>query len=80
MTFLRQDVFSLLNDHDEGYIEPPRWSSWLERSPRKRKVECSNPSRDRPNSLKQVVTDYCQTLGNRCDYKQMPSVTVGATR
>ena len=33
-------------------------ASELERSPRKRKVVrmCSNPSRDRPKSLKQVVT------------------------
>ena len=29
--------------------------SGLERSPRKRKVESSNPSRVRPKSLKQVV-------------------------
>ena len=28
----------------------------LERSTRMRKVVCSNPSRDRPKSLKQVVT------------------------
>ena len=31
-----------------------RWRSRLERSPRMRKVACSNPSRDRPMSLKQV--------------------------
>ena len=29
---------------------PRRWRSGLERSPRKRKVGCSNPSRDRPGS------------------------------
>ena len=28
----------------------------LERSPRKRKVSCLNPRRDRPKSFKQVVT------------------------
>ena len=33
-----------------------RWRSGLERSPRKRKVGCSNPNRDRPKSLKQVMT------------------------
>ena len=31
-------------------IELRRWRSRLERSSRKRKVECSNPSRDRPKS------------------------------
>ena len=35
---------------------PRRWHSWLKRSPRKRNVGCSNPSRDRHKSLKQVVT------------------------
>ena len=34
------------------YGAPRRWRSGLERSPRKRKVGCSNPSRDRPKSLK----------------------------
>ena len=29
---------------------------YLDRDSRKRKVGCSNPSRDRPKSLKQVVT------------------------
>ena len=29
---------------------PRRWRSRLERSPRKRKFGCSNPSRDRPKS------------------------------
>ena len=33
--------------------QPWRWHSGLERSTRKRKVGCSNPSRDRPKSLKQ---------------------------
>ena len=31
-------------------------AQWVERWPRKRKVGFSNPSRDRPKSLKQVVT------------------------
>ena len=36
---------------------PRRWRSELDRSPRKRKVGCSNPSRDRLKSVvKQVVT------------------------
>ena len=37
--------------------EPTRWRSQLERSPRMRKVGCSNPSHDRPKSSKQVVID-----------------------
>ena len=36
--------------------QPRRWRSGLERSPLKRKVGCSNPSFNRPKSLKQVVT------------------------
>ena len=36
--------------------KPRRCRIGLERSPRKRKVECSNPNRDRLKSLKQVVT------------------------
>ena len=35
---------------------PPLWRSGLERSPRKRKFGCSNPSRDRPKSLNRKVT------------------------
>ena len=35
---------------------PRRWRSGLERSPCKRKSGYSNPSRDRPKSLKPVVT------------------------
>ena len=35
---------------------PRRWRSRWERSPCMRKVECSNPSCNRPNSLKRVVT------------------------
>ena len=37
-------------------LQPRRQRSELERSPRKRKVGCSNSNRDRPKSLKQVVT------------------------
>ena len=36
-------------------LRPWRWRSVLVRSSRKRKDGCSNPSRDRPKSLKQVV-------------------------
>ena len=36
--------------------KPRRWRSGLERSPRKRKIGCSNPSSDKPKSFKQVVT------------------------
>ena len=36
--------------------KPRRCRIGLERSPRKRKVECSNPRRDKLKSLKQVVT------------------------
>ena len=35
--------------------EPRRRRSGLERSPRKRKVGCSNPSHDRPKSFKELV-------------------------
>ena len=35
---------------------PRRWRSWLERSLSMREVRCSNPTRDRPSSQKQVVT------------------------
>ena len=31
-------------------------AQWVRAFPRKRKVGCSNPSRDRPKSYKQVVT------------------------
>ena len=40
---------------------PRRWRSGLQRSPRKRKDGCSNPSRDRHKSLKQVVTSPLST-------------------
>ena len=36
---------------------PRRWRSGLERSPRKRKVVCSNPSRDRPKLKKKPGND-----------------------
>ena len=39
------------------------WRSGLERSPHKRKVRCSNPSRDRAKSLKRV-RNRCETIGH----------------
>ena len=36
--------------------KPRRWRSRLGRSPRKREIGCSNPSRDISKSLKQVMT------------------------
>ena len=36
--------------------KPQQWRSRLERLPRMPKVECSNPSRDRPKPIKQIVT------------------------
>ena len=64
-------------------------AQWLERSPRKQEVECSNPSRDRPKSLKQAVTVplpnarhevwVSRVLGDD-RYKRMPRVTVGVAR
>ena len=57
----------------------------LERSPRKRKVGCSNPSRDRPKSIKQVVTDLSLNARQQVrvsrvladdHYKRMPNVTL----
>ena len=39
------------------YIPPTTGvAQWVKRSPRKRVVGCSNSCRDRPKSLKQVVT------------------------
>ena len=37
-------------------IKLRRWRSQVERSPRMRKIGCSNPDRDRNTSLKQIVT------------------------
>ena len=48
--------FQIYNSIDTFFITPsvmPQWwRSGLERSTRKRKVGCLNPSRDRPKSLK----------------------------
>ena len=35
---------------------------WFERSPRKRKFRCSNPSRDRPNCKNRQLKLHCLTL------------------
>ena len=50
---LEKIIYDLLNFQN---ILPRRWRSGLDRSHRMRKVGCSNPNRDRPKSLKQVVT------------------------
>ena len=51
--------------------------TWLiERSPPSRKVECSNPSRDRTKSLKHVVTAQCQTLGITCKCHRSSEMTI----
>ena len=42
--------------HLVNISQPRWWRSVCERSPRTRKVRCSNPSRNRSKSLKQVVT------------------------
>ena len=69
-------------------ISPPRWRSRLERLPRVRKFRCSILSRDKPKSLKQVVTakrsETCvcvkglRIIDDR--YKRMPRVTVCVAR
>ena len=51
---LRRIFLNLFKILHRGW--PRRWRSGLERSPRKRKVGCSNPGRKRPKSLKQIVT------------------------
>ena len=66
-----------------------RWHSRLERFPRMRKVRCSNPSCDGPNSLKQVVTVpqlnarqqvwVSWVLGDE-HYKRMNRVTASVAR
>ena len=37
--------------------KPRRWRSRFERSPRKRKVGCSNPSRERPLEVVKTGSD-----------------------
>ena len=69
--------------------KPRRWRSLLERLLRKRKVGCSNPSRYRPKSLKQVATGPLPNVRQKVCvswvlgddyYKRMPCVTVGVAR
>ena len=66
-----------------------RWCSGLERWPRKQKVGCSNPSRNRPKSYRQVVTALLLNARQQVwvsrvlrddHYKRMPRVTVGVAR
>ena len=52
--------------------------------PRMQNVGCSNPSRNRPKSQKQVVTTplpnvrrASRVLGDAYNFKQIPRVTVG---
>ena len=59
-TFQHRSYFCLLAQ---------RWRRRFERSPRKRKVGCLNPNRNRPSSLKQVLTAPLSsemTIINRC--------------
>ena len=60
-----------------------------ERSPRKRKVVCSNPRRDKPKSLKQIVTAPLPNTRHKVKvscvlgedhYKGMSRVTVAVAR
>ena len=68
--------------------KPRLWRSGLERSPRKRKVGCSNPSCNIPKLLKHKWQLQCQTLGNRCECHEssdvriliIPHVTIGVAR
>ena len=63
-----------------------RWCSRLKRSHRKRKVGCSNPSRDSTKSLiEAVMVPLLNTRHEACvswdfgddHYKRMPHITVG---
>ena len=88
-------VFQLLNEHllDNTfrtlcYFMPWLWRSRLERWSSKRKVGCSNPSRDEPKSLKQAMTAPLQNarqpaLVSRVlvddYYNPMPCVTICVT-
>ena len=51
-----------------------QWGSLIERSPRLQKVGCSNPGRDRPKSLKQIVT--APLLGNACGCNGSSEMTI----
>ena len=44
-------------------LKPRWWCSGLERYHRIRNVVCSNPSRERIESLKRVLAAHCHTLG-----------------
>ena len=70
-------------------LQPLRWRSRLQRSSRIREVWCSNSSRDRPTSYKQVLTTPLPNTGHLVRvtkvlgderYKRMPLVTVGVAR
>ena len=69
-------------------LEPRWWRSGLERSLSIWKVGCSNPSRDRPKSYKQVVTAplpnarqyVCFTGPRKWPSKLMSCVRVGVAR
>ena len=56
LRLITDDPQSLSSDCCYNSFRSLRWRSELEWSPRKRKVGCSNPSRDRTKSLKQIVT------------------------
>ena len=51
-------------------VKPRQGISRLERLPRKRRVGCSNPGRDRPNYIS------CKTLGNGCKCHRSSEMTI----
>ena len=81
-TFGIQLLYNLRFNHIFTSILPRRWRSGSERSPRKRKVGCSN--RNRPRSLKtgsDSSTSKRSALGECLGhYKRMPRVTVVVAR
>ena len=72
-------------NHSTKCTQLRRWHSLLVRSPRMRKFGCSNPTRYRPQSLKQVEAAPLQKslatgVNVTCHYKRMSRVTVGVAR
>ena len=62
-----------------SHLPPRRLHSRFESSHRKRKVECSNPSGDKPKSFKHVVIAprlHGQTFGNRCECHESLEKTI----
>ena len=90
--YLRSIAFKVACVYQMSTKQLRRWRSLLERSPRKRKVECSNSSSYRPNSYKTGTFILTAPLLNAPQlvwlsrflgddhYKRMSRVTVGVGR